>query len=164
MSQQRDISDVLRRHFSVEEKTLDTIASELEDAGEFAQARAAAKQKILKKLELHWQADDLVEEIVARYREHLYFNCRRLAEEDLESGVITRAHVRRAQVLLGRTRRRYSWGDGLLAVGGLLVGVALPDITELARGVSNSPSPFLVCLGFAGALLLGMGIIDKAKS
>jgi hypothetical protein len=159
-----DVAAVLKRYLRVEEETLATIASEVEGATELAHVRSAAKQKLLRKLELHSHADELVEQAVARYREDLYILSRRHAEDDVESGIITRAHVRAAQRMLARRRRRYSWGDGMLALGGLGAGAGLPHVIELSRGSSTTPSGLLIAIGLVGMLLLGMGIIDKAKS
>ena len=100
----------------------------------------------------------LIESAVARYREDLYFVSRRLCEEDGESGVITGNHVRQAQSILSRRRREYSWGDVSLALGGLFVGVAVPELLQgKAPGVAEA-----VC-AILGALVLGMGVVSKAK-
>jgi len=161
--QRDDVATVLRRYVKLEEAKINAIASELIGDTNIAPPRETAKQKFLKKLELHSQADEFVEDCVERYRADLYVISRRIAEADLESGVITKAHVHQAQRLLGRRFRRYSWGDGLLAVGGLLGGAGVAHLVELFT-VSNAVlKPLLLAFGIGGALLLGMGIVDKAK-
>ena len=154
---------MLKRYLTVEETTVTAIAKDLQDGAEFTQTKALAKQRLLRKLELHSQADELVEEIVARYREDLYVICRRVAESDLESGIITRAHVRQAQVVMTRRHRRYSWGDALLTSGGLMVGTAIPHVLAIVADPKTAASPLLISLGFIGALMFGMGVVDKAK-
>jgi hypothetical protein len=163
MQPQDEVASVLKRYLQVEEATVKAIAADLESTSDLGHAKSAAKAKILEKLEVHAQADALIDGLIARYREDLYFVCRRLAEDDLQSGIITRAHVLQAQAFITHRRKSYDWGDGLLAVGGLLAGAAIPNVLDLFTSAHANPHPVLVIAGLFGALLLGMGIVAKAK-
>ena len=163
MASDSDLPTVLRRYVQLEETALAKLTSELQALpGAIDAHKLEAKERVLRAVELHAQADLLVEDAVAKYREDLYFLARRLAEEDLEPGVVTRAHVRQAQALLARHRRASSWGDALLTVGSLLVGAAIPHVIELAQK-SATPSVTIIISGIVGALLLGMGIVSKLR-
>ena len=163
MNAEHELGEILRRYVAVEEDALAKIASELRTLPGSDSARDAARERILKRIELHHQANALIEDAVAKYRESIYFFARRFAEEDLQSDVITAAHVRHAQWMLSRIRKRYSWGDGLLAFGGLLAGAVIPHIASLYDGTTQ-PSVALLASGLIGTLLFGMGIVEKAKS
>jgi len=160
-----ELATILKRYAQLEDAVVSKIASDLQllPTQTVDARRETAKSKILSKLELHSHADALVEEAVAKYREDLYFVARRVAEEDLESGIINRAHVRQAQSRLSRHRKKYGWGDGLLAVGGICLGSAVPHVLALASP-DVKPSAILIVVGLFGALLWGAGIVDKAKS
>lgn len=163
MANNDDLPSILRRYVQLEEATLAELTSELQTLpGPRDAQRLEAKDRVLRTIELHAQADLLVEDAVGKYREDLYFLSRRLAEEDLEAGVVTRAHVRQAQSLLARHRRVSTWGDALLTVGSLFVGAAIPHLFELAKR-SVSPNILIVAGGLVGALLLGMGVVEKMR-
>jgi hypothetical protein len=148
----------------LEDAALERLATELRSIpGPNELQRKEAKERVLRAVELHAQADVLVEDAVARYREDLYFLARRLAEEDLEPGLVTRTHVRQAQALLARHRRVSSWGDSLLTFGSLLTGAAIPHVIELAQRTA-APSVLIIVGGIAGALMLGMGVVHKVKN
>lgn len=164
-SPEQALAVVLKRYVALEDDVMSQLTRELETIPSLDEKRrAAAKEKILQKLELHGRADALIEEAVARYREDLYFVSGRLADDDGEAGVVTRAHVRQAQTILARRRRSYSWGDAILAFGGLLLGTALPHLIDLAQATPVAPRMTLIACGVAGALLLGMGVVEKAKT
>jgi len=124
--------------------------------------RETRHAEILQEIELHKLAQIVVDEAVDAYRENLYVLARQLANEQLDPGVVTRAHVRQAQALMARPRRRYNWDDGLLAVGGLMLGGALPHVLDLSQN-GGAGNPILISLGLIGAVIFGMGLLAKAK-
>jgi hypothetical protein len=156
---EQDLRAILKRYVQAEDETLAEIASQIEAApGGDEQKRKLSKQRVLKEIELHARAELLVEEAVSKYREDLYFVSRRFSEEDGESGVITGTHVHRAQSVLNRQRKGYSWSDAVLAIGGLCAGAGLPQLLQ-----GRPPSLPEIVSTILGALLLGIGIMAKAK-
>lgn len=158
-----EIVAIIKKYAQLETRAVVELASELRSVTQAdANQRRAARDRILKEVELHAQAEVLVEEAVAKYREDLYFVARRLADDEFDSGIVTRAHVRQAQATLTRPRHKYTWGDVLLAIGGLMLGGAIPHIVELGQG-AQSPSVTLIIGGVLGGVLFGMGILAKVK-
>ncbi|HEV2840948.1 MAG TPA: hypothetical protein VGW39_06465 [Chthoniobacterales bacterium] len=160
MNKPLPVADVLRKYVDAEDQVLEKIALELalRPADE---SIAAAKRSILKQLELHAAAEDAVEEEVMRFREQLYVIARSIAERDMENKIITASHVLRARHEIWPRRAKYNFYDGYLAVGGILAGAGAGHLIDIANG--RPGNVWLVALSLVGALLLGMGIVGKAK-
>lgn len=161
MSKDTELSALLKKYFAVEDAKLGEIVGEISRTSYSSQVEAS-KNKILRKLELHHQAEDFIEQEVTRYREDLYIFSKRIAENEMEVGIVTKAHVIKAKQLLWRREWKYSFSDGYLAAGGVLLGISIPHIINLVQG-SVVPSVLLLVLGIVGGFLLGMGIIGKAR-
>lgn len=156
-----DISNLIKRLLKAEAESLSRTSARLGNGQQVSVVeRENAKARILKSLELHWQADDFVEAVVARYREDLYSLARDLSGD---SGIVTSEHCRQASAWLYRRRPRYGWADGCIACGCLLLGVSIPPLLGLLTGLPP-PHPAYFLFGLAGAGLFGMGAVAKAKS
>lgn len=160
MSKDAEISAILKKYFAVEDAKILQVINDINRTTPTAQIEAA-KNRILKKLEVHNQAEDLIEAEVSRYREDLYVFAKRMANNEMEKDIITKAHVIKAKQVLWRRRSKYSFADGFLALGGLFLGIAVPHIISLVQHTAE-PSMVLIVSGIIGGFLLGMGIIGKA--
>lgn len=160
MNKPLPVADVLRKYVHAEDQVLEKIALELASRP-VDESIAAAKRSILKQLELHAAADDAVEEEVMRFREQLYVVARSIAERDMENKIITASHVMRARHELWPIRPKYNFYDGFLAIGGLFAGTGAGHLIDIANGKPGNI--LLVAISLIGALLLGMGIVGKAK-
>jgi hypothetical protein len=156
-----ELSAILKKYFEIEDAKLSEIAEEIGHTTHTAQIEAS-KNKILKKLELHHHAEEYIEHEVSSYREDLYLFSKRIAKNEMEISIVTKAHVMKAKQLLWRKGRKYTFSDGYLAAGGVLLGVSIPHIINLVQG-SSTPNAVLLILGIVGGFLLGMGIIGKAR-
>lgn len=157
------IEEIIKKYAQLETRAIVELASELRSVTQpDIRQRHEARDRILKEVELHAQAELLIEDAVATYREDLYFVARRLADDELDSGVVTRAHVRHAQAMLARGRKKYGWGDALLAVGGLMLGAAIPHIIYLNQS-GHAANVLLIVSGVIGGMMFGMGALAKAK-
>ena len=117
------------------------------------------------RIDVQVEAQQLLDEEAQRYRNELYVISKRNAERDLNRSIITTADVERAKQLLWKKVPRIHYYDGLLSGGSLLLGLSVPHILALLKEQNNLSLTNLVILflGFAGALILGAGIIGKAK-
>lgn len=160
MANDEDIATILQKFLDVEDNLLDEISSEL--AAIQHRSIESSQQKILKKVELHSYAEELIEKEVVTYREELYLFSRKIAESEMENYIITPSHVLKAKQVLWKRSKKYNLFDGFLALGSALLGASLPHLFELVERGSE-PNVLLISGGMLGAFLLGMGFIGKAK-
>ena len=159
MSDKDQLVTLLKRYVEAEDAAMVAAAT-----GESALAKSIveSKRRVLKRIELHRKAEDLIELEVSRYREELYQLAKNIAKNEMDESIITESHVIRARQINWRSRQKYSVFDVLLTVGALLLGTAAPEMVQLFRG-SGQADVVLLFLGLAGALLLGMGIVGKVR-
>jgi len=143
---------------------LQTIGREAEASPAFFNSLEsnANKKRTLKSVELHVQAKRLIEQEVSRYREDLYVSAKSIAKSEMEEHIITEAHAMKAKQMLCRRRSRYSFSDGFLALGALLLGSAGQHIIGLMQSQAQ-PDLRLIVSGMVGGVFFGMGIIGKAR-
>jgi hypothetical protein len=137
-------------------------ANELDRTG-LSPRVGAAKNRVPKIVELHNRAEDLIEKEVSIYRKDLYDFAQAVARHEMGEDIITRSHVMKAKQLLWRRRTKYSFSDGVLTLGGVLLGTSITHIIALIQNPAAQPNLILITAGIAGGLLLGMGSIGKAK-
>lgn len=155
------LEKILEKFFDIEDRKYKEILKQIRR--EFIpDSIQKSKEKILKKLELHSQASNLIEEEVSKYREDLYLFAKKVAESEMEEDIITKSHVIKAKQVLWRKKWRYNISDGFITIGALALGSCVPHLIEIATNNKN-PSILLILIGIFGALFLGMGIIGKSK-
>ncbi|MCB0539081.1 MAG: hypothetical protein KDE33_16325 [Bacteroidetes bacterium] len=158
------ITNVLTQYFTVEDALLQQkIVNELK-ATALPAVVEESKKKFLQQIELHHQANDLIEIEVKKYRENIYQVSKQIASREMEDYIITRAHVIKAKEFLWHKKRKYDYSDGLLGFGGLLLGTSIPHVINLMSNLDLKPNVILIILGIVGGILFGMGMIWKAKN
>lgn len=157
------ITNILKEYVEVEDAKMQAILSKVKK--ELPPAKInASKEKVLRNIELHQIASDVIEDEVLKFREDLYLFSRKVASRELEENIITKAHVIKAREFLWRRKKKYDFADGYLGIGGVLAGTGIPHVIELIKNSSEvTPNPTLIILSIIGGFLLGMGIISKAK-
>jgi len=152
---------ILRAHQELEEKvTKSKIASFKHE--NLPASIGNSKEKILKKIELHIEAEKYLESETLEYKRSLHQLSMIVANSELEKDVITKSHVRKAKEILWKKKNKFSFYDGMLSVGSLLLGLFVTNAMTSFEGTTKI-SYILLILGLIGAVMLGVGANGKAQ-
>ena len=121
------------------------------------------QKKALEEMELHIQANLYIEKEINEYREKLYTIAKVVAQSDLEQDIVTKSHAIRAKEMIWRKKVKWNYSDVILTIGGLCFGTGIPHLISLYQNSTIQVNIFLIILTVIGALLLGIGIVLKAK-
>ena len=158
-------SEIIKRHTDISDTELLKIVTELRNSLQttIANVEDSKNRVAFNEKEFHAEAKKMIDEEVSIYRETLYSFSMSIAKKDMGRNLITIADVRRAKQRLERESRKSSLSDVYLAVGGILLGVSIQHILQLTTQENIASNPLTLALGIIGGILLGLGIMGKAK-